>query len=148
MADSGSGPQLAVVEDSAPRRDGDRDERSPASGSATAAPGSRRSGRIRTLVLVAALVVLGLLWAHQARYAAQLEARVEELSSALGEAREALGVHENRVRRVRHNLDELASRVGALQELVSPNSLPAPSAAQPEGEAATSPASEPPAPAR
>jgi hypothetical protein len=139
MTDSGPSPRLAVVDDSAPRREGDRDPKSPASGSTTATPGSRRGRRIWTLILIAALVCLGLLLLQQVRYVGELEVRVEELSSelgeareALGEAREALGVYEHRARQVRHNLDELAGRVGALQELVSEDSLPPSSPTSPE----------------
>ena len=124
MTDSGPSPQLAVVDDSASRHEGDRDPKSPASGSTTATPGSRRGRRIWTLILIAALVCLGLLLLQQVRHVGQLEARVKALSSELGEAREVLGVYEHRVRQVRHNLDELSGRVGALQELVSEDSLP------------------------
>jgi hypothetical protein len=145
MTDSGPSPRLAAVEDPEPRREGDSTQRSPASGSTTATPASRRSGRIWTLILIAALVCLGLLLVRQVRYVGQLEVRVEELSSALGEAREVLGVYEHRVWQVRHNLDELSSRVGALQELVSEDSLPASSSADPGGGAPASPSLEAPA---
>jgi len=124
MTDSGPSPRLAAVEDPEPRREGDSAQQSPASGSTTATPASRRRGRIWTLILIAALVCLGLLLLQQVRHVGQLEARVKALSSELGEAREVLGVYEHRVRQVRHNLDELSGRVGALQELVSEDSLP------------------------
>jgi len=141
MADSGSGHQLAVVGDPAPRDEGGRSEQPPAADSATTAPGSQRTGRGRTLLWVAALALLGLLLGYQLRYAGQLEAQVDELTSELGAAREALGVYQRRIQRVRSDLGELATRVGALQELVSEDSF-APGSTRRERVAPASPSSE------
>jgi septal ring factor EnvC (AmiA/AmiB activator) len=126
MAEPLPEPQLTVIEEAAPRDDRDekkRDAKASASSPGTAAHRPRRAARVWTLLLVAAVVVLGMLLASQLRYAGQLEARVEEIATELAEARESLGVYQQRMRSVRRNVDELASRVGALQALVSEDSL-------------------------
>lgn len=113
-----------MIADAATQGEGERGARASESNVGAAAPGRWRGARGLIGLLAAAVLVLGLLLAGQVRYAGRLEARVAELSSELEQSRQALGVYQQRIGSVRRSLEELATRVGALQELVREDSLP------------------------
>jgi outer membrane murein-binding lipoprotein Lpp len=130
VAESDPGPQLTTLEDAPPRDEAKPAAQTPASGPDPAARRSRRRVRVFILLLLAAVVVLALLLAGESRYSGQLEARIGQLSAEVAETREALGAYQRRMRSVRRNVDELASRVGALQELVKEDAPPSAKPAQ------------------
>ncbi len=84
------------------------------------APEPKRGGRgWLSVLLILALVAACLGYLYEEQRAREFETRVTALQTELQEARQDLRAHEERMQVVRGHVDDLAGRVGLLQQTIA-----------------------------